>query len=335
MIKIPLSDIISKIQTKSGLSEQEINSKIEKKLDQLSGLISKEGAAHIIANELGIKLFEETSGKLQIKNILAGMRNVETLGKIQRLFELREFQTENRSGKVASLVIADETSSIRVVMWGDQADKIREMKENDIIKIVGGYVRENQGRKEVHINDRTKLIINPAGEKIDNVKEYEKAGRKSIKDLTEADQNVEVLGTIVQAFDIRFFTVCPECGKRAKEEAGKFICLKHNEVKPTYSYVLNVILDDGSETIRCVLFKNQIERLLGKTQEEILPYKDEASKFDEVKNDLLGKIVKMVGRVSRNQMFDRTEFNAQLVFPDPNPEEEVQRLEKEKAENAS
>ena len=87
MIKLPLSDIISKIKQKSQLSEQEINAKIDKKLDQLSGLISKEGAAHIIANELGIKLFEETSGRLQIKNILAGMRNVETLGKIQRLFD--------------------------------------------------------------------------------------------------------------------------------------------------------------------------------------------------------------------------------------------------------
>ncbi len=137
MIKIPITDIISKIQAKTNLSEQEINVKIDKKLDQLSGLISREGAAHIIANELGIKLFEQTTGKLQIKNVLAGMRNVETLGKVQRLFELREFQTENRSGKVASLVAADETGSIRIVLWGDQADKIKQIKEKDIIKIIG------------------------------------------------------------------------------------------------------------------------------------------------------------------------------------------------------
>jgi len=334
MIKIPLSDIISKIKEKSGLSEAEINSKIDKKLDQLSGLISREGAAHIIANELGIKLFEQTAGKLQIKNILAGMRNVETLGKIQRKFELREFQTENRAGKVASLVIADETGSIRVVMWGNQADKINEIKENDILKIIGGYVRENQGRKEVHINDRTKIVINPPGEKIDSVKEYT-SQRKPIESLQESDENAELLATIVQVFDPRFFPVCPECGKRAKEENGQFSCLDHNQITPTHSYVLNCILDDGTETIRCVFFKNQIERLLSKKQEEILQYKDEPSKFEPIKTDLLGKIIKIVGRATKNQMFDRLEFIAQLVFPDPNPEEEMQKLESTKAENAS
>ena len=58
MLKIPLNDIIAKILKETSLSEAEINTKIDQKLDQLSGLISKEGAAHIIANELGVKLFE-------------------------------------------------------------------------------------------------------------------------------------------------------------------------------------------------------------------------------------------------------------------------------------
>jgi len=334
MIKIPISDIISKIKAKTNLSEQEINLKIEKKLDQLSGLISREGAAHIIANELGIKLFEQTPGKLQIKNILAGMRNVETLGKVQRLFELREFQTENRSGKVASLVIADETGSIRIVMWGDQTDKINQIKENDIIKIISGYVRENQGRKEVHLNDRSKLMINPPGEKIDTVKEYT-SQRKSIENLQESDENIELLATIVQIFDLRFFPICPECRKRAKEENNQFICLDHNQIIPSYSYVLNLILDDGTETIRCVFFKNQVERLLKKTQEEILKFKDNPSKVDTIKNELLGKIIKIIGRVTKNSMFDRLEFISQLVFPNPDPQEEIQKLEAEKAENVS
>ena len=58
MIKIPYEDIISKIKSGSKLSEEEIEAKIEAKLKQLSGLISKNGAAHIIANELGVKLIE-------------------------------------------------------------------------------------------------------------------------------------------------------------------------------------------------------------------------------------------------------------------------------------
>ena len=70
MLKMDLNQILEKITVKSGLSLDEINAKIDDKLKQLSGLISKEGAAHIVANELGIKLFEQLSGKLQIKNII-------------------------------------------------------------------------------------------------------------------------------------------------------------------------------------------------------------------------------------------------------------------------
>jgi len=331
MIKIPFEDIVSKIKEKGNLTEEEINSKIQEKTKQLSGLISKEGAAHIIANELGIKLFEDLSGKLQVKNILAGMRDVETVGKVQQIFETREFKTEKREGKVASLVIGDETGTIRIVLWGDQTDNIKNLKQNDVVKVIGGYVRENQGRKEVHLNERSKLMVNPEGVEIKGVKEAEEfsSERKKIKDLSEADSGVELLGTIVQAFDPRFFEVCPECSKRAKiGEDEKFSCGQHGIVNPDYSYVFNIVLDDGTETIRAVFFRNQMERLLGMSKEQIMQYKDAPEKFDEVKNDLLGKQAKIVGRVNKNEMFDRMEFVSQLVYPHPSAEEELKRLEK-------
>jgi len=333
MFKLPLQDIINKIKEKTNLSEAEINSKITQKLDQLSGLISKEGAAHIIANELGVKIFEQTQGKLQIKNILAGMRSVETVGKIQRLFELREFQTEQRSGKVASLIIADETGSIRIVLWGDQAEKINKMKEGDILKILNGYVRENQGRKEVHMNDRASLVINPPGIEINNVVqpgERQEAVRKNIADLREGDENIAILGTIVQAFEPKFFEVDPQSGKRTRaNDDGKFYDAAGKEIQPDYSYVMNVVLDDGTETIRCAFFRNQVERLLNKTQKDMLVYKDDIAAFEPMKTELLGQQVKLVGRANKNEMFDRMEFVVQLVFLNPNPQEEVERLEKE------
>jgi len=331
MIKLPLNDIIFKIKEKTNLSEEDINKKIDEKLAQLSGLISRQGAAHIVANECGVKLFEATTGKLQIKNILSGMRNVETVGKIQKIFEVREFNTGARSGKVGSIIIGDETGTIRIVLWNDQADKLKEFKENDILKIVGGYVRENQARKEIHVNDRSKLILNPEGEKIDKVKEFS-TERKQITNLAENDQNIEILGTIVQAFEPRFFEVCPECGKRAMQHHDGFICDQHNNVTPVYSYVMNAVIDDGSlpdGTIRSVFFKSQADRLLNKTPEQMLKYRDSPGDFEQAKQELLGKIVKLVGRVSKNAMFDRLEFTAQLVFPDPNPEEEIKRLKQE------
>ena len=327
MIKMPLQDIIEKIKKESGLSEKEINNRIEEKMKQLSGLISKDGAAHIIANELGIKLLEAVSGKLQIKNILAGMRDVETTGKVQRIFETREFQSGERQGKVASLIIADETGSIRAVLWGNQADNLKNIKENTIIKILSGYVRENSGQKEIHLNERSKLIISPKGESIGEIKKFA-AERKKINELTENDGIVEVMGTIVQVFDLRFFEICPKCNKRAKQNENSFACNEHGEVSPLYSYVLNLVLDDGTDSIRSVFFRNQVEKLLETDQGKLMQLKDNSENFEEIKNNLLGTMVKISGRVNKNDFFERLEIIANDVSQ-ANPEEEIKRLNEE------
>ena len=328
MIKIPYEEIILKINEKTNMSVAELEDRIEKKLKQLSGLISKEGAAHIVANELGVKIFEPLSGKLQIKNILTGMRDVETIGKVLQVSDTREFMRNDAVSKVASMLIGDETGTIRVVMWGNQADNAATLGSNDIVKIIGGYVRDNNGRKEIHLNDRSQLLINPKGEIINDVNiEFKTRNRKEIKELNENDNEAELLGTIVQIFDLKFYEICPRCSKRAKPSTDFFVCNEHGNVIPAYSYVLNTVLDDGTETIRCVFFRNQLERLLNMTQEQLLKFRNESAEFEAVKNELLGTIVKLNGRVNKNSFFNRLEFVVQQVDNNPNPEEELKRLQ--------
>ena len=327
MIKIPYEEIILKINENTKMNVSEIEERIEKKMKQLSGLISKEGAAHIVANELGVKIFEPLSGRLQIKNVLTGMRDVETVGKVLQVSDAREFMRNDAVSKVASMLIGDETGTIRVVMWGSQADNVANIMQGAVIKVLGGYVRDNNGRKEIHLNDRSQLLINPKGETISEVNAEIKGNRKEIKDLNENDNDVELLGTIVQVFDIKYFETCPRCGKRAKPSAALFECSEHGNVIPSYSYVLNAILDDGTETIRCVFFRNQVERLLNMAQEQVLRFKQEPADFEAVKNELLGTITKLIGRTNKNSMFNRLEFVVNNVDTNPNPEEELKRLQ--------
>lgn len=333
MIKMPLEQIVQRITESKGISEAEVQAKIDQKLKQLSGLISKEGAAHIIANELGVKLFE-TSGKMQIKNVCAGMRNVDVVGKVIDKYEVREFESSRGPGKVGSLLMGDETGIIRVVFWNDQAAKLEMINNDDVLKLQSGYVRENNNRIEIQLNDRSKVMINPPGEKVESVKSRNEAsGRKSIKDLSDQDQNVEILATVVQVFDPRFFEVCPECGKRARPKEGGFFCDTHQQVDPDYSYVMNAFLDDGTENIRAVFFRNQAERLCSLSQDEFLGLKDMPSSFEKIKTDLLGNIIKAVGRVTRNQMFDRFEFIVNRVESEVDPKEELKMMGHEPKQN--
>ena len=164
MIKIPSDEIIGKIGQQTGLSKADIDSKIEKKMEQLSGLISREGAAHIIANEMGVKLLDAgPSGAMQIKSIMPGMKSVETVGKVQQVYEVRNFNSKGREGKVGSFLMGDETGNIRVVLWNDQVTNMQSLKEGHVVKLIDAYSKDNNGRKELHINDRSKFVVNPLG----------------------------------------------------------------------------------------------------------------------------------------------------------------------------
>lgn len=330
MIQIPLTDIIAKIQQHTKLSDAEIDSKISAKLEQLSGLISKEGAAHIIANELGVKLLEQTSGKVQIKNVLVGMRDVELIGKVLQTYETREFNTNGRAGKVTNLLIGDETGTMRLVGWGSKADDLAKAKEGDILKVKSGYVKENTGRKEVHLNDKSSVMFNPPGETVSSVAaggaQRAPAKRKKIAEITEDPSSIEVFATVVQTFEPRFFEVCPHCSKRVKQLDGTFTCSMHSTVTPDYSSVLNLILDDGTETIRTVFFGEQVQQLVGKSKPELLSMRASPELFNQVKLDLLGKQISVVGRAAKNQLFDRLEFRAFNVNPNPDPKEELKKL---------
>ncbi len=330
MIRIPIEEVISKIKTKTGLTDDQIEEKIKQKLDQLSGLVSREGAAHITANELGVKLYEQVSGRMKINKLLTGMRSVEIIGKVMQIFEIREFQRNDGLGMVGSFIAGDETGTTRIVCWGEKAKILKELKPDIVIKIIDAYVRENNRRKELHCNDKTKIILNPKDETVGEVQTTRfETIRKKLSELKENDSNIEILGTIVQIFDLRFYDVCPECRRKVAETEGRYICQTHNKVTPGAGYILNLVLDDGTATMRVVLFNQQIEKLISKTSEEMLNYKTNPDLFENVKTDLLGEYVQFMGRIQINAMFERPEFMVNEVMPNPDPEEELKRLKKE------
>ncbi len=325
-MKIPKDTIIEKIKEKTGLSDKEIDAKIKDKLKSLSGLISEEGAAHIVANQLGVKLVDE-NGPSQIKDIMPGMRNVSIKGRVVRVYEVRDFTSGERKGKVGSFLLGDDSGVIRATCWNEKADLISGLKEGMIVKVESGYIKESRdGRKELHVADRGDLKIEGMGEGPVRTP-LPDAARKSISQLKGGEENVEIFGTIVQVFDPRFFEVCPQCNKRARAKEEGFACDVHGNVTPAYSCVLNLILDDGTENIRVVMWKNQTIRLLGINEEQLVALKDVS--FEDTKTNLLGQMLKLIGRCTRNEMFDRTEFVANQVYTNPDPKDEMRRLEKE------
>lgn len=328
MITADYPSLVDSIAQVSKLSVEEIEGRVQAKLRQLSGLISKEGAAHIIANELGVKF---TPAASKINGVKSSSRDIELMAKVMQVFPLTNFvRKDGASGKVASLLVADESGSIRLTCWGNMADQAIKAAPGDVIKIIGGYARDNQGRLEVHLNERANVVLNPSGISVSvpDALPRAKAQRKFLNEIQGTEESVEVLGTIVQVFEPRFFEVCPACQKRLKGADGSFMCPEHGKQQPVYSAVLNVVLDDGSDNMRTVFFRRQAEKLLQNKNLDDIRLKPE--QFNQLKIDLLGQIIKVEGKPKNNEMFGRKELVVNVVDTNPDPNVELQRLEQTK-----
>lgn len=285
---------INIISKNSGLERSEVERKINAKQEKISGLISKEGASQIVAAELGINLDDE---KLKIEDLSSGMRRVNTFGKVINLFPVRTFVRNGQESKVANLVIADETSNIKVVLWDvNHIELIEKEKitEGSVIEILNANLREN----EIHLGTFSELKL--SSEPLENVKTERVVKEKKIIDFKNSE-NVSVRAFIVQASDLRFFNVCSECKKKVINDGENFTCQEHGKVIPEKRALMNLILDDGTESIRSVLFHERISDL-GITQIE------DFESVSKQKQELLGKEMIFSGNVRTNKFFNNLEM---------------------------
>jgi replication factor A1 len=283
-----LIEFISRV---SGLSIEEIERKIEAKQAKLAGLISREGAAQIIAAELNINFDKQI---IKISQIVPGMRKINLVGKIITLFPIRSYNKNGRTGRIGSFILADETSNIRVVLWDenhiDLIDKGK-ITQDFIVEINNASVRNG----EIHLSSFSEF--NTSNQSINSVIMEKPSFQKSIIDFNPSD-NVSARAFVVQMFEPRFFEVCPNCRKKVVD----LECQEHGKVTPEKKALLNFVIDDGSDCIRSTMFSDVLEKIIPKEQLE------DFEAFARKKEDLLGKEMIITGQVRKNQMYNNNEF---------------------------
>ena len=283
--------ILNKIAQAASIEKEEIERRVEAKRAKLSGLISKEGAAQVIAAELGINFDKQKS---KINELLPNARKVGLVAKIIKLNPVREFKTEKREGKVASMLIGDETGNIRLVLWDTNHIAFiekGEIKEGDVIEVGNASVRNN----EIHLGSFSDF--KKSDEIIQNVKTEKTYNEKTIIESGKGEE-VRLRGNIVQVFEPRFFEVCPECNSRVVGDE----CEKHGKVVPEKRALINFVIDDGTESLRTVMFSEQIDKIIPKEELE------NTEKFLEKREELLGKEMFFSGTVRQNKLFNNLEF---------------------------
>ena len=292
--------LIERIAKGASLEKAEVERRVEAKKAALSGLISKEGAAQIVAAELNVN-FEDQ--EIKISELMPGMRKVNVVGKIINLFPVREFDKNGKQGKVANMIFADETGNCRLVLWDTNHISLiesGEVKQDSVVEIRNGSVRDN----EIHLGSFSEF--KKSDKVLESVKTERVMQEKGIGELV-VGQSVKIRGIVVQMYQPRFYSVCPECNKKAQQDADGYKCEEHGKVQAKDRAIVNFVLDDGEETTRVVLFSDQINLLI---PEEDLKDVEKAVVFRE---DVLGSEFYISGNVKQNQLFNNMEIVASNV----------------------
>ncbi len=296
------SEIATRIASSTGISEDEVMRMIKEKQDELSGLISEEGASHLVAKELGVQLVKKTV-MINIGSIVPGMQNVDAVGRVVRIMPAREFKTEKASGKVQNIIIGDATGTVRLSLWNDEIEKYK-VTEGAAVRVRGFVKEDNLGNPEIRIG-RFGMMAE-TDEPVPEVKEApaRKTERSSIAGLKEGGYK-EVRGALLQVFESNpFYEVCSVCGTRIKETK----CADH-DAEIDYGMVVSGIADDGTGSIRIVLFGDTAGKLLGMTKNEAKQAFEREKNISAIyKNISLGEEYVFEGKARRNEFFDRLEL---------------------------
>ncbi len=334
--------IVSKLLEESGYSREKLQEEVDKKKAEYD-MLTDEGALTLIANELGISLGDEESEvpSMMIADLKPGMRDIDIIGKVVRIYPPREFTRRDGSkGSVCSIILSDETGSVRLTLWDRECRTLDEVKEQDIIRIVGGICKSGRSGNEIHTARRARLMLNPSVSEdprvagLESVTEYVEAParRRKITELDVGDSNVEVRATVVRLYRIWVYDACPKCGRKVVDGS----CSSCGEVSPEPRSILDIGIDDSMGFLRAKLFGDVAEELLGAS-----PFESRRSMgaliergFDDRRasqeylsrehQDLLGSEMIFRGRV------DSDEYRGLVLsisgIGEPDPVEETRRV---------
>ena len=280
-------------------------------------------------------------GMKNIGDLTINMWDVDIEGKVATVYDVRTFTKKDGSeGQVRNVVIADQTSKIRVTFWDDDVDKIAKVKEGDIIRIVHGYTKEGfRGGLEFTVGRKAELVLNPKDSQLKQLDLSEvsfesvptQASRVLIGDIDDGTEgkNVEICGIIVGIGQTGvIYQACPTCNKKLETTEDGYNCKSCGPVKdPEPRMLYKITIDDGSGSIKATLFGNIGEQLLGMTAEQAHKLISKSGKEDEplrvTSDKILGRYVAMYGRVKKFRDSLDISING---FDFADPVQEIKRL---------
>ena len=183
------------------ISRDEFERRVQEKIKEFQGLLTREGAVSIIATELGVTQAKKPRDvTIKIADIQEGMSNIDMVGKVTRISEVKQFtrKTTGDAGRVMNVVLADETGSLRISLWDEQTEM--PLAVGDVLRVTGGFAKKGfNGGIELSVTRRGAVEKSDAEVDVPVAKEE----RCSIADIQEGMSNITIIGVVAGVSDVR------------------------------------------------------------------------------------------------------------------------------------
>jgi DNA polymerase III alpha subunit len=199
--KMTTQDLIQEIQRQNPqISQEQILERLQAERNRTGGLLCDETLLRLIAAKFGVVVQQNTihsSGILSTNRLFAGLYDVTVAGRLIAVFPAKTFQGAEKSGKFATLMLADNDGLLRVVLWNEQAELVErgELKAGQTVRLIHGYTREDRyGKTELHLGNKSQIEFETET-KSDQYPSVEKFATK-IRSLNNLSGNVNLSGTV-------------------------------------------------------------------------------------------------------------------------------------------
>jgi len=259
-----LEEILQQIlSSRKDLTREEVLRRMEEKKEVAEGYFTDETAARVVAHELGVEVSRETfRPEVSIRDLVSGLNDVTVVGRVIIVYPPQTFTRPDKTeGKVARLLIADKSGTVKVVLWDDKASLVEagKVEQGQIIKVLHGYVREGlDGKLELHLGLRGELQISPP----DIVEsDYPPIAHflEKIGKITRKHKKANILGVVQNVYPTSEFT-------RRNGTYGKVMRL---ELKDDTGQIIAVLWNEKVDELRAVKRGDHLQIMNARVKERL------------------------------------------------------------------
>lgn len=234
------------------ISRSEILEKLHEEKKKRGDFFSDEVLLRKIAAELGVEVQKEiVAPELLIQDLISGLNDVSVVGRVVAVFPTRTFGKQEE-GKVASLLVIDENSILRVILWNEKAEYVEsgQVKTGEIIRFSHGYTKEGyKGKLELHLGEKGEIKIDPDDVNQTDYPSIEKLMTK-ISEITlkHVNERVNITGIVKEIMPISTFErKDASCGKvmrfRLADKTGEIPVVVWNQKVDEFEEIIDQGID--------------------------------------------------------------------------------------------